>query len=143
MKLNHIAISTPDIQRSLKFYSDLLGFSITYDSMFYPEKIDLITNLNNAKGRVVMVSKDDLAIELFEFASPKPHPMSPQRPVCDHGITHLCLEVDNIEEEYRRLSSQGVIFHCPPQTFGTAKATYGRDPDGNVIEFLQLSKTDN
>jgi hypothetical protein len=33
----------------------------------------------------------------------------------------------------------GAVFHCPPQDFGGAvKATYGRDPDGNVFELQQI-----
>jgi hypothetical protein len=28
-------------------------------------------------------------------------------------------------------------FHCPPQNLGESRVTYGRDPDGNVIELLE------
>jgi len=29
-------------------------------------------------------------------------------------------------------------FHCPPQDVGDLRATYGRDPDGNVVELLEV-----
>ena len=29
-------------------------------------------------------------------------------------------------------------FHCPPQDFGDFRLSYGRDPDGNVVELLQI-----
>lgn len=62
-----------------------------------------------------------------------------KRPVCDHGITHFCLQVKDVRGEYARLKAAGILFHCPPQEFaGEAVVTYGRDPDGNVFELLQL-----
>jgi predicted enzyme related to lactoylglutathione lyase len=50
----------------------------------------------------------------------------------------LCFDVDDVEAEYQRLLAAGVRFHTPPQDFGSARATYGRDPDGNVFELQQL-----
>jgi hypothetical protein len=65
------------------------------------------------------------------------------RPVCDHGITHLCLNVTDIDKEYERLNAAGMRFHCPPQHMGALKATYGRDPDGNVVELLEVTDAKN
>ena len=61
------------------------------------------------------------------------------RPVCDHGITHICLDVADIDAEYERLKSAGMMFRCPPQGMGGLRATDGRDPDGNVVELLELT----
>jgi hypothetical protein len=30
-------------------------------------------------------------------------------------------------------------FHCPPQNLGGARTTYGRDPDGNVVELQEIT----
>ena len=58
----------------------------------------------------------------------------------DHGYTHFCLDVQDIEAEYQRLSSHGMVFNCePPDLGGAIRATYGRDPDGNVIEIQQIN----
>lgn len=138
MQLNHIGISTPDIERSLCFYRDLLGLTVMSDSLFLPNNLDLITGLINTKGRVVVVGNDSFKLEIFEFSSPNAQKMDINRPVCDHGITHICLEVKDLDADYKRLKKKGVKFHCPPQQFSRAKATYGRDPDGNIVELLQL-----
>jgi catechol 2,3-dioxygenase-like lactoylglutathione lyase family enzyme len=64
--------------------------------------------------------------------------------VCDHGITHLCLDVDDLDADYKRLLGAGVTFHSPPQDLGAGVRTcYGRDPDGNVVELQQLSPLDH
>ena len=45
---------------------------------------------------------------------------------------------DDIDADYTRLLAAGVTFHCLPQTApGLCRATYARDPDGNIVELLQ------
>jgi catechol 2,3-dioxygenase-like lactoylglutathione lyase family enzyme len=141
--LRHVGISVANIERALGFYRDLLGMQIVGQSNFSDEQYSRILGLKGAVGRVVLLGLADMQIELFEFAQPVPTPGNPRRPVCDHGITHICIEVGDIESEYQRLKVAGVEFHCPPlEFFGTVKATYGRDPDGNVLELTQTLTTD-
>ena len=49
----------------------------------------------------------------------------------------------NIDEVYNDLVSKGVKFHCPPKDFGSVKATYGRDIDGNVFEIQEIIAPDH
>jgi catechol 2,3-dioxygenase-like lactoylglutathione lyase family enzyme len=139
--IHHTAISTPDLDRSVRFYCDLLGFEVV-QQMGWPrgiEAIDAILGLRESAARVAMLRRGDSLLELFEFSSPTPHASDPNRPVCDHGITHLCLLVDDVEREYARLCAAGMRFHAPPMSTPPTTFTYGRDPDGNVIELLQVS----
>ena len=136
--LNHIAISTPDIDRSMAFYRDLIGMELLGEGAFEGDRYKHIMALDNPKGRIAMLQVGAVKLELFEFATPAPKPSQTPRPVCDHGITHLCFEVDDVENEYQRLKNAGVHFHHHPEAFGPSLvACYGRDPDGNVIELLQ------
>jgi catechol 2,3-dioxygenase-like lactoylglutathione lyase family enzyme len=137
--IHHTAISTGDFERALAFYRDLLGFEMVSE-LNWPagvELADTITGLEGSAARSAMLRASNTSIELFEFASPTPRPSDPKRPVCDHGITHIALEVDDIDVEYERLKAAGMSFHCPPQELGVSRVTYGRDPDGNVLELWQ------
>jgi catechol 2,3-dioxygenase-like lactoylglutathione lyase family enzyme len=138
--IHHTAISTPDVERSLRFYRDLLGFEVIYSSAWKSgtEGADRITGLKGSADRVVMLRAGNACIELFQFSQPTPKAAEAMRPVCDHGITHICLDVNDVDAEYERLRAAGMIFHCPPQGNGALRATYGRDPDGNVIELLAV-----
>jgi len=139
--IHHTAISTADIERSARFYRDLLGFEEVFKLNWDigTKTLDNITGLKDSSARVIMLKAGNACVELFEYASPPPQTAEPQRPVCDHGITHLCLQVTDIDDEYARLSAAGMEFHCPPQQVGDAlRATYGRDPDGNVVELLEV-----
>jgi catechol 2,3-dioxygenase-like lactoylglutathione lyase family enzyme len=137
--IHHTAISTGNFERALAFYRDLLGFEMVSE-LNWPagvELADMITGLEGSAARSVMLRASNTSIELFEFSSPAPKPGDPKRPVCDHGITHIGFEVDDIDAEYERLKAAGMSFHCPPQDLGASRVTYGRDPDGNVLELWQ------
>jgi catechol 2,3-dioxygenase-like lactoylglutathione lyase family enzyme len=134
-RIQHTAMSTPDMERALAFYRDLLGFRVVSDFVLDGlESADRVLDVGPVKSRVVMLMLEQTALELFEFTAPQPAPSDPERPVCNHGITHICLDVTGIDAEYERLSAAGMRFHCPPQRMGQISATYGRDPDGNVVE---------
>jgi catechol 2,3-dioxygenase-like lactoylglutathione lyase family enzyme len=138
--IHHTAISTPDIERSLGFYRDLLGFEVIYSSGWDrgTAGADRITGLKDSAAQVVILKTSNAYIELFQYSSPTPKEAHPMRPVCDHGLTHICLDVSDIDAEYERLRAAGMSFHCPPQGLGALRATYGRDPDGNVVELLEV-----
>lgn len=139
--IHHTAISTPDLERSLGFYRDLLGAIVVTD-FEWPEGLDVadrIVGLRSSSARAVMLRLGNAMIELFEFRAPKPRTGDPERPVCDHGITHICLDVSDVDAEYDRLLGAGMRFHCPPQDLGAVRTTYGRDPDGNVIELQEVT----
>ncbi len=138
--VHHTGISTPDMERAMLFYRDLLGFEVVSSGGWKKGTgvVDSVVGLRNSSARSAMLKCGDTIVELFEYESPAARQADPNRPVCDHGITHIGLRVDDIEAEYERLSAAGMRFHCPPQNLGSMKLTYGRDPDGNVIELLQL-----
>jgi len=138
--IHHTAISTSDLDQLKTFYCDLLGFEV--ESEFeWPvgiEVSDKIVGLKDSASKVAMLKLGDFRLELFQYSSPEPKSSDPNRPVCDHGITHLAFTVEDIHAEYNRLVKAGMRFHCPPQNIG-AIVTYGRDPDGNVVELMQIT----
>ncbi|MCY1251554.1 hypothetical protein D9M72_653300 [compost metagenome] len=88
-----------------------------------------------------MLQGRNLCIELFQFEAPAqlPHDaVHAERPVHLYGITHFCIDVKDIHSVYQRLLDAGIRFHAPPQDFGSVRATYGRDPDGNVFELQEI-----
>lgn len=137
--IDHVGMSVASLDRALAFYRDMLGMRVVAEGAL-DERHDAITNLTGVKCKGVLLRIGSLQLELFEFANPLPRPGDHDRPVCDHGITHFAIQVTDIEREYKRLTAAGVAFHCPPQKLPSGnKATYGRDPDGNVFELLERS----
>ncbi len=140
--VHHVALSTSDLDRLVSFYCANFQFEVVYRNHWRQSPvIDRLVGLKGSAARTAMLSAGNTHIEIFEYSEPKGAEAGPDRPVCDHGYTHFCLEVDDIEAEYERLLSGGMRFHCSPvatRDSGSFLATYGRDPDGNVIELIEI-----
>lgn len=138
--IHHTAISVSNLDRSLAFYCDLLGAEVCAEFEWQPgeEVIDSILALRDSSARTAMLRLGNVHLELFEYYTPAPEGQQMDRPVCNHGYTHIALEVRDIRSEYRRLKEAGMTFHCEPQFMGDLAATYGRDPDGNVVELQEV-----
>ena len=136
-----MGISTADLDRLVSFYAGLLGFDVVSEFGWErgSEAADAITGLEGSAARAAMLKLNNAFIELFEYSSPEPKAGEPNRPVCDHGITHIALVVTDIEGEYQRLKEAGMTFHCPPGE--RMRAIYGRDPDGNVVELMEVAES--
>ena len=140
--MSHVGISVADMDQSVHFYRNLIGLELLGGKAgrFEGELYENIFQLKNARGKVAMLAAGNTRIELFEFENPRGDQSDARLPVYHHRINHICFEVIDIQKEYERLKTAGVYFHCPPQDAGYAKATYGRDPDGNVFELIQWVK---
>lgn len=139
MKMHHVGISVSDIERSIAFYRDMLGMEQACEIFpFGGENFSQIMDLENVQGRMCVIAKGNVQLELFEFSHPKPATRDPNYSVGDRGISHFGVEISDIESTYARLRAAGVRFHSPVLTFMSGmRAAYGRDPDGNVFELLE------
>ena len=151
--IHHTGFSTPDLERAIEFYSGLLGFKVVnhfewnaadgsarWDGGEWKvgaKQLDEITGLKGSAARAVFLLLGNAFIEVFEYSAPTPAPAQQNRPVCDHGVTHIALIVDDVQAEYDRLKALGVPFHAPPRE--DFRAVYGRDPDGNVFELMEVA----
>lgn len=142
MRFHHAAISTPDLDRCVAFYKDVVGCeeAWSFDWETGSAEADAMTGLTDSAARAVMLKLGDSFLEVFEFSSPTPRPGDPNRPVCDHGITHVCLQVNDLHAEYARMQAAGMRFHSAPLTQDSGYVIYGRDPDGNVVELIEFTE---
>jgi catechol 2,3-dioxygenase-like lactoylglutathione lyase family enzyme len=140
--MNHVGISVSNLDRSIEFYRQMLGLELAGPIFpFAGPLFEQVMALENPQGRIGFLSNGSLQIELFEFSHPHSAPKDPDYSVADRGISHFCVEVTDLAGTYERLLAAGVRFHCPVLKFPSGiKATYGRDPDGNVFELLEMSQ---
>ena len=140
--IHHVAVSTPDLERIVTFYRDVIGAQVVYEGGWPAgsEVIDTIVGLRGSHARQAMLRLGNAYLEFFQYVTPPGAPRDPGHGVNDHGYTHFCIDVKDIDAEYERLKAAGVRFNCAPPDFdgGPIRATYGRDPDGNVIELQEI-----
>ena len=138
--IRHFGIVVSDLDRALGFYEGLLCLKVSKRMEESGEYLSRITGLANARATTVKLTADDgNLVELLLFQS---HPRMPSagREMCGIGASHVAFTVDNVEDVFRRLSKAGIAFHAPPQVSpdGYAKVTFCKDPDGTLIELVQV-----
>lgn len=140
--VHHTGISTPDIGRLIAFYRDLMGFELCYEMRIEQPSphVDAMIEMEGVTLRMAMMRTGTSYIELFQFDTPAGAPRGPDWKLADHGFNHLCLMVDDVDAEYARLHAAGMHFHAPPVRIPgrPTVACYGRDPDGNRIELIEI-----
>lgn len=137
--VHHVAISVASLEAAKDFYVGKLGFPVA-DEDHIPASTegDRVFALKDASCKVLMVKAGNLFLEIFEFENPAPKAQN-NRPVCDHGYTHMAFEVEDIDAAYEYLEKAGVRWHHTPVDADEGYlTTYGRDPFGNVIEIQQM-----
>lgn len=140
--IRHTGIVVSNLESSIRFYVDLLGFKVVRQMDESGEYIENISTLKGVKVTTVkMASQDDNLLELSYYHSPK-RLAGEQRNIYDIGISHIAFTVHDIEDAYNKLHKAGVVFNAPPQLSpdGYAKVTFCRDPDGNLIELVEVLK---
>ena len=142
MKIRHVGITVVNIERSLKFYRDLLGFQITKDMEESGDYIDNFSGIINVKVRTVkMEGSDGSLIELLQYHShPSKDSISQARLITAIGCSHFALTVENLDDLYEKLSKEGIRFKSEPQFSpdGYAKIAFCKDPDGVLLELVEV-----
>ena len=139
--VRHFGIVVSDMERSLRFYRDLLGLKIVRVMDESGEYIDNVLSLQNVRVTTVKMSADSGAtlVELLEFKS-HPRQSRGDHEVCSVGPSHVAFTVDDLDAVYHRLSRAGIRFNAPPQLSpdGYAKVTFCQDPDGTLVELVEV-----
>jgi lactoylglutathione lyase len=122
--IGHVAIRVKDVERTLAFYVEKLGFR----EMFRLER----------EGKLWIVYlriTDTQFLEVFPDATGD---RAPDREA--NGLNHVCLEVTDIDDAIAELDQAGVPIAREKQlgADGNLQA-WIEDPDGNRIELMQMA----
>ena len=114
-RLAHICLQVKDVNRTVAFYRDGLGFPVAFT----------FTKNGSLKGAYFSLGGRSF-LEVFEE----------DRPV---GITHFCLETDDIDGFISLAASKNIA--CTPKKIGCDHTwqTWLRDPDGHAFEVHQYT----
>jgi catechol 2,3-dioxygenase-like lactoylglutathione lyase family enzyme len=138
-RLTHVGICVSDLERSLRFYRDLLGFRFEHELEVEGEPSDTLLRLRGVKLHAVYLQRDGVRIELLRFASP-PAPPPRTRAMHEHGLTHLSFRVADLDATLAALRAAGEsvlddsVIRIPAFE---AAACFVSDPDGQLIELVQ------
>jgi len=141
---HHIGLRVADIERSAAFYSEAFGARIVVAPMEYvsPDAGEIMAGPADMTFRVCHIAFDEGTIELFEFG--EPYRATEPIPATRGGIIHYALQVDDVEVALERVERAGGKRLWPGlrEIGPTARVVYATDPDGHVLELIDISIDD-
>jgi catechol 2,3-dioxygenase-like lactoylglutathione lyase family enzyme len=139
---DHTGITVTNLERSLAFWRDVLGFELSHRAHQTGELASEITGVAGAQIQLaVLKTPTGHKIELLEYRAPPDRKHFDSRP-CDVGSAHVALTVDDLNALLSAIAAFGWKTAGEPQTLRSGpnagkRVVYVRDPDGTTIEFMQ------
>lgn len=138
--MSHIGLCVTDLDRSLRFYVDGLGFEefARFELTRPIAEVDLPLDLTSC-----FIQKDGLRVELLHYRSPGTIGTPAHRR--NHlGLTHLSFVVDDVDEAAEELVTYGGTIiegtrsgqHDPSMV----QIIFLADPDGTRVELMRLAE---
>ena len=122
-RIDHVEIAPSDLERSIAFYTEFLGFEMK-------ERIPIGSPVLK---QVVYLGLGDTTLELLDYVDPAPPDFSIRV-----GYRLMALEVDSMEESLAFLAERGIEPSQPPVDVGGGSLRAEiMDPDGLSIELRQ------
>lgn len=141
LKVDHTGITVRDLEASLAFWCDVLGFERLHRARREGNFASGVTGVVGADILIAVVAGFGHKIELLQYVAPADRVAFAPRP-CDVGSLHLAFDVDDLDAALETLEARGWLVDGAPQAIegGSRDGTrlvYIRDPDGTTIELMQ------
>ena len=138
---NHTGITVTNLERSVAFWRDVLGFELSHRAHHTGDLASEVTGVPGADIWIAVLKAPGHKIELLEYRAPSDRKRAELIP-CDVGSVHVALTVDNLDAVLSAIAASGWKAAGKPQILKTGpnagkRVVYVRDPDGTTIEFMQ------
>jgi catechol 2,3-dioxygenase-like lactoylglutathione lyase family enzyme len=137
--LEHAALSVADLERSIAFYRDLLGFEVI--RIIDPGstlRLGKVVGLPGCRARIAHLQKGSAMLELFEYHQPRGRELPDDHTQADHGFIHIGITSSDTRADYEQLRRRGVRFIGAPVEFRPGVwIVYFYGPDREVCELRQ------
>ncbi|MEU0932659.1 MULTISPECIES: VOC family protein [unclassified Embleya] len=139
---SHLGLCVTDLDRSLRFYCDGLGFAPVTRYDVGNEVAHTLEVEGDVRLVSQMIAKAGMVVELLHYASPDPLG-APSRRRNQLGLTHLSFIVEDVDAAAARLVEHGGTLlpdtraSLPGET-GSTELVFLADPDGTRVELMKL-----
>jgi catechol 2,3-dioxygenase-like lactoylglutathione lyase family enzyme len=147
--IDHINLVVADLARSVKFYTEVLGFVKTADVRMTGAWLEEIIGLKGVEGLVAFVELPGVGgprIELLQYVAPAGVVLPENSRANTRGLRHIAFRLDDIAGLAARLRAAGVTLFSDPVKVppgvvkfaaGDKSLLYFLDPDGVILELCE------
>jgi lactoylglutathione lyase len=143
---HHTGIQVRDLETSVRFYRDILGFELVFQWNPQAEYIRTITGYPGADihAAILRMPNSDIFLEILEYRDVEKTPVDTR--TANPGTAHIAFFTDDCDGLYADLTAKGVTSVSAPvtPTIGPnegGRAVYMIDPDGIRVEFIQSRRS--
>jgi len=145
-KVASVGIVVHKMERSLKFYTEVLNFEKISDVEVSGESYERLKGVFGLRMRVAKIKLGDEFIELIEYLAPKGRSVPKNSRSQDIWFQHVAIVVSDMNQAYEHLRKSGVqSVSTGPQKLpdwnknaGGIEAFYFQDPDRHVLEVIHF-----
>jgi lactoylglutathione lyase len=134
---NHTGQVVTDLERSKRFYQEVLGFKFWYEITPPDEMTAKLSSLEPPLGVTASyLTLDGCVLELMYYSVPGARAPFASRTMNEPGLTHLSISVDDVRATAKKAAEYGgrVI-----EESDVGAAIFIRDPDGQLLELLPVT----
>ena len=107
-RLLHYSHCVSDIERSRRFYTEVLGFEVMAEFDFDDANTARVMGVPDARFKGIFMKRDGMRIEIIGFSNPPPERAVRRRRSNEIGHSHLSFYVTDLDATLRALREQGV-----------------------------------
>jgi catechol 2,3-dioxygenase-like lactoylglutathione lyase family enzyme len=140
--IRHVGLVVADLEKSLKFWCDTMGFVVSRQMEESGPHIDAMMGLKDVRVTTAkLAAPDGNLLELLCFHSHPDKPRWAGKPNST-GFTHIALTVKDMDETLHRLEQFGALTPAKPQFSpdGHVKVIYATGPEGVLLELVEIIK---
>lgn len=140
MAFRHVGLVITDLEKSLAFWCDVMGFKVSRQMEEFGPHIDAMMGLKDVRVKTAkLMAPDGNMLELLCFSS-HPDEGSWKGTPFSTGLTHIAFTVKNLDETCKSLKKNGVTFPAEPQITpdGSVKVIYATGPEGVLLELVEM-----
>jgi lactoylglutathione lyase len=140
--IGHAGICVSDIERSVRFWRDGLGFEILSGRVFYGSSWRRILEVGELELHNRLMRRDHMTLELLEFRKPGHLGTGERGKMTQLGFTHLAVWVSDIEAAAQQVVAHGGTVIEETRTEFNHPRLKGKwliccDPDGVRVELVE------
>ena len=143
MNFDHVTIVVRNVGDAKAFFA-LLGFVEQQTVVISGEQFSAYMGIDAIEAEHVTLAIADatphLEVQLLRYRHPQPIPDPDILKLNKLGFNHICLAVDDIEAEVRKLRASGVEMRNEIMQFHDRKLVFLSGPEGVTVELAQWLK---